>query len=145
MVHNQFYQTYQQVNIQKLLDGRTRLEQQLIQTWTHEMKSIPDIDKVLEFEINTHDARGTVYIAKLENSQLKLSKGVCLGRDLSHGKFGIYDDSNEVVSLSWCESCTHPRPGGFGGGVILISRKEIRYQPETEWVRQNIKEMKEAL
>lgn len=101
MVHNQFYQTYQQVNIQKLLDGRTRLEQQLIQTWTHEMKSIPDIDKVLEFEINTHDARGTVYIAKLENSQLKLSKGVCLGRDLSHGKFGIYkEEETKSIVLS---------------------------------------------
>ncbi len=56
-----------------------------------------------------------------------------------------HDNSNEVTCLSWCESCTHPDPGKFGGGTILISGEEIRYQPEMDWVRQNAKEMKAAL
>lgn len=37
----------------------------------------------------------------------------------------IHIDSAEPVTLEWAETCSKPRPGGFGGGAMVIGRDRI--------------------
>lgn len=53
--------------------------------------------------------------------------------------------ANNIVTLSWAATCSRPRPDEFFGGIILISRKEIRFQPYAAWIKTNSAEMIEQL
>jgi len=53
--------------------------------------------------------------------------------------------ANSIVTLSWAATCSKPRPDNFFGGIILISRKEIRFQPYAAWIKTNSAEMIEQL
>lgn len=46
---------------------------------------------------------------------------------------------NEVLSLSWANTCSSSRPDAFGGGAVVITATEMKWMTTNDWVEETVK------
>lgn len=48
---------------------------------------------------------------------------------------------DDIITLTWADWCSKPRPGEFGGGAVVISRTDVRWLDTQDWIDRTHDEM----
>ncbi len=49
--------------------------------------------------------------------------------------------ADEIVTITWADTCSKPRIGEFGGGAVVITAKTQKWMTTYDWAHQTVQEL----